>query len=214
MPNWCSNGLTLKHEDPAMIKRAVEAFNKGELLNEFVPVPQSLKDTMAGSYGDDAQQAELERKTAENIERYGYGNWYDYCVNEWGTKWDVGGEHGADYEEGSESAHFSFDSAWAPPIAWYEKVEELGFEVEGFYYEPGMGFVGVYRDGYDECYELSGENSRTIRAVIGDELDDYFCISENMAEWEAENEDPDELQEFLEEGAELKGLDKPDPIKF
>jgi hypothetical protein len=33
MPNWCSNMLTLTHEDPAMITRARDAFARGELLN-------------------------------------------------------------------------------------------------------------------------------------------------------------------------------------
>jgi hypothetical protein len=28
--------------------------------------------------------------------------------------------------------------------------------------------------------------------LIGEELDDYFCISESMAEWEEENKELDE----------------------
>lgn len=215
MPNWCSNGLTLTHEDPAMIKRAVEAFNKGELLNEFVPVPQDLRDTTAGFLGEGDEQRALEQRTSDNIAKYGYGNWYDFCVGEWGTKWDVS-PYGApdNYKDGDTTVQFGFDTAWAPPIAWYEKVQDLGFEVEGYYYEPGMAFVGVWRDGYDDCYELSGETSSTVRDVIGEDLDDYFGISESMAEWEAENQEDDELEEFLEEGAKARGLTPPDPIKF
>jgi hypothetical protein len=192
-----------------MIQRAVEAFSKGELLNEFVPVPGALKETMAGSYGDSERQALLEAQTEINLKVYGYGNWYDFCVNEWGTKWDVGGDDGiTDYEEGSTSASFTFDSAWSPPINAYEKLEALGFDVEGYYYEPGMAFVGVYRNGYDECYDYSGTNSRTVRDAVGEELDDYWCISESMAEWESE--EPDELQEWYEEGVEKLGLEPHD----
>ena len=29
MPNWCNNSVEIYHEDPAMIERVREAFNKG-----------------------------------------------------------------------------------------------------------------------------------------------------------------------------------------
>jgi hypothetical protein len=66
---------------------------------------------------------------------------------------------------------------------------EQGFEIEAFYYEPGMQFVGKWADGIDEYYELGGETSETVRESIGAELDDYFAISESMAEWEEENQE-------------------------
>ena len=46
----------------------------------------------SGFLGDGDAHKELERQTKANVEKYGYGNWYDYCVGEWGTKWDVGGD--------------------------------------------------------------------------------------------------------------------------
>ncbi len=52
MPNWCDNNVTLKHKDSAMIKRAYDAFGRNEFLNEFIPVPQDLLNTISGSYGD------------------------------------------------------------------------------------------------------------------------------------------------------------------
>jgi hypothetical protein len=54
-----------------------------------------------------------------------------------------------------------------------------------------MQFVGKWADGVDEYYELGGEDSTTVREYIGEELDDYFCISESMADWEAENAEED-----------------------
>jgi len=74
-----------------MIKRAYDALERGEFLQEFIPVPEELKETMAGSYGDDEKQKALEAQQKRNVEKYGYSNWYDYCVGEWGTKWDCGG---------------------------------------------------------------------------------------------------------------------------
>lgn len=186
MPNWCSNGLTLTHSDPAMIERVLKG--KGGLLQEFIPCPQDLIDTVSGFVGEG--QALLEAKQAANIAKYGYATWYDHNVSEWGTKWDVNADNIE--REDDNTVTLSFESAWSPPIGAYEKLTELGFGVKAFYYEPGMCFVGKWEDGEDECYEYGGATSETVREMIGEELDEYFGISENMAEWEEENKELDE----------------------
>jgi hypothetical protein len=80
----------------------------------------------------------------------------------------------------------SFDSAWSPPIEAYNKLMELGFEIEAFYYEPGMQYVGKWLNGDDECHEYGGATADTVRDMIGEELDDYFGISEEMAQYDEE----------------------------
>jgi hypothetical protein len=190
MPNWCNNTLTLEHEDPAMIARAKAAFADGRFLAEFIPVPESLQ-IVAGSVGDPVEQAKLIEDTNRNLEVHGYGNWYDFCVNEWGTKWDVGGGDGYinDIDGG---LILSFESAWAPPTTAYAKLEELGFKILAMYYEPGMAFAGVYEDGTDDYYEYGGLDSAGIAETLPSALDEAFCISESVAEWEAENAEEDE----------------------
>ena len=42
MRNWCNNNLTLGHDDPAMIRRAYDALERGEFLQGFCAVPQDL----------------------------------------------------------------------------------------------------------------------------------------------------------------------------
>jgi hypothetical protein len=120
-----------------------------------------------------------------NRDKYGYSSWYDWSIANWGTKWDISLDSVDNPDANTVTA--SFESAWSPPIAAYERLMELGFEIEAFYYEPGMQYVGKWADGVDEYYELGGEDSSTVRESIGEELDDYFCISESMAEWEEEN---------------------------
>lgn len=186
MPNWCNNTLELAHEDPAMLERARVAFNEGRLCDEFVPVPESLH-IVAGRVGDDSnpEQIKLEEDTKRNLEVHGYANWYDYCVNEWGTKWDVGGD-GMIAELENGQLVMSFDSAWSPPIAFYEKMLDLGFQVRAYYYEGGMNFAGIWDNGDDDFYELAG-SSAEIREQIPAVLDEMFCISEYMEEYEEEN---------------------------
>ena len=190
MPNWCSNTVTLEHEDPAMIARAKAAFARGEFLNEFIPIPQDLH-IVAGSVGDPDEQAKLEEQTELNRKTHGYGNWYDFCVNEWGTKWDVGGGDGSiqDFEGGLV---LNFDSAWSPPVTAYEKLMEQGFKILAMYYEPGMAFAGIWDDGADDYYEYGGMNSEQIAEELPSELDEAFAISESVAEWEAENAEEEE----------------------
>jgi len=196
MPNWCNNTVRIYHQDPAMIERVRSAFNGEGLLQEFIPVPQALRDTVAGFPAED-QRAAHEAQMAKNIEKYGYKDWYDFCVNEWGTKWEIGADgNPAQDIPGDEftgpGLMLGFDSAWAPPVAAYEKLMNQGFYISAMYYEPGMCFAGIWENGNDDYYDYSGMNSDEVAEELPAELDEAFGISESMAEWEEENADDDE----------------------
>jgi hypothetical protein len=204
MPNWCNNNLTLQHEDPAMITRAAEALERGEFLAEFIPVPEQLQ-IVAGSVGDPDEQRKLEAQTKRNVEELGYGNWYDYCVGEWGTKWDVGADGTTDVHPDGKMLHTYFDSAWAPPVRAYEKLTEMGFTVGAMYYEPGMAYCGTWdSETGDNEYNLEGMSADQVADELPSELDEAFGISECIREYEEENEE--ELTEWIKEGAEKTGL--------
>ena len=200
MPNWCNNTLTLTHEDPAMILRAKEALDRGEFLQEFIPVPQDLKDTVSGSMGEDHREAHEAQQKA-NREKHGYSNWYDFCVGEWGTKWDVGGDGQTDIHPDGKMLHTTFDSAWSPPVNAYVKLEELGFGVNAMYYEGGMAYAGAYGEGGDEEINLEGMSADDVENHYP-EIDEAFGISESMREYEAENQE--ELTAWIKDGAEKK----------
>ena len=152
MPNWCSNTLVLQHSDPAMIVRAAEAVKADRLCAEFVPL------------GGD-----------------GLHGWnYDLAVENWGTKWDVSQTEVIDQFENSISV--SFESAWSPPIAFYDRMVEMGFEVHATYFEPGMGYVGKYIDGEDEEYEIDPEDLSN----IPEELNEVWGVTEMYEDWDAE----------------------------
>jgi hypothetical protein len=202
MPNYCSNYLTLTHKDPAMIVRAKEALDRGEFLQEFIPVPEELQ-IVAGSVGNPIEQAKLEADTRRNIEKYGYGNWYDYCVNEWGTKWDVGGDgQEVDITEDGTTLSTYFDSAWAPPTNAYEKLQDMGFGVEAMYYEPGMGFAGKWDHGSDDYYEFGSMSADQAESEIPSDVDFAFGITESIREYEAEHQE--DLTKWVKEGIEAK----------
>lgn len=191
MPNWCSNILTLTHTDSAEIKRAVDAFSRGNLMQEFYPCPQDLLDAVSGNVGPagSPEQIAHEAKTAENELRYGYTDWYDWKVANWGTKWDVGGA-GCDepqYTEGDTSVTLYFDSAWTPPLEFYSWIEDMDFGVDALYYEPGVAFCGRYTSGNDDGYDITGDSDWVVENIPA-VIDDAFGISEGMAEYESEQE--------------------------
>ena len=161
MPNWCDNTLTLTHEDPTQIDRAITAFREGKLCQEFQPM-----------------QAELLEDES----------WYSWRIDNWGTKWDIGGETAGHVDRLSEnSVYFAFESAWSPPVGFYSfLVEELGFAVDAMYYEPGMGFAGRFYDGEDQFVQWS--SLEEAREILDDDLDQQFGIIESMESWEEENE--------------------------
>jgi hypothetical protein len=169
-----------------MIDRVLKG--KDSLLQEFIPCPQELMDAVANFSTNDAMVA-----------KYGFSSWYDWSIANWGTKWDFSLENVDRPDANTVTA--AFDSAWAPPINAYEKLCALGFEVEAMYYEPGMCYVGKFTgnedDSNDECYEYGGATSATVRDMIGEELDDYFGISEEMAQYEDEENQEIDLDDGL-----------------
>ena len=183
MPNWCNNTLTLTHDDPAMIDRAIKAFEEGKMLQEFIPCPEPLTNTVAGSMPE-GYQRELHEFTQQlNLKYYKYKNWYDFNLNEWGTKWDIGNADSYVNRTSPTSADFAFESAWSPPSNAYEKLQELGFSVQAYYWEPGMSFCGRHNEDGDECYEIKSiEDAKR----LPDDIESAFNIIEDFEQWESE----------------------------
>jgi hypothetical protein len=205
MPNWCNNFVEVGHEDPAKIKALADAMESGEFCNHVIPVPQELTDTVSGFHGDPDKQKALEEQTARNVEKYGAGNWYDFCTSRWGTKWDVSCEGTVDIHPDGKLVTASFDSAWAPPVGVYEELVEQGYTVRAYYYEGGMQFAGVYENGSDDCYSDWGD-SQGAKDMLPEDLDEWFAISESQAEYEEEERMEDDLYRFTKEGGEKLGL--------
>lgn len=195
MPNWCSNSATISHPNPKEIDRLVRAFTGTGLMQEFYPCPQDLLDTVSGSFGEGAEeQAEHVQKQADNKAKYGYKDWYDWKVDHWGTKWDVTAPSPTcvDRSACGKTVALSFDSAWSPPIAFYDYMRNLGFYIKAYYHEGGVGFCGKWEDGHDDFHDVQGP-AAWVEENIPKDIDEMFSISESMREWEEEEED-DECQ--------------------
>lgn len=189
MPNWCDNVATFEHDDPAMITRVAEAYNSGHLMESFFPCPPALRDTTSGFLGKNTpEQAALEEQEKNNLAIFGHKNWYDWCVAEWGTKWDVGWEelHDKVEPELPNTITLNFQSAWAPPCAFYDKMRDLGFRIRAHFFEPGMGFCGTYDDGDVKEYSVAVNSRKDLDKLekkLPAELNDAFSIIENLSDY-------------------------------
>lgn len=119
---------TATGDDKLLVKSQLEEAKKPIKVPELIPC---------------ANGTEKDRKAL--IKKYGTDNWYDWNVNNWGTKWDCDSqEQGYDTDNETYFA-VNFNSAWSPPMGWFAKVVSM-FPTLKFkltYMETGCWFAGV-----------------------------------------------------------------------
>ena len=147
MPNWCFNKLTVSHDSAEQIDRFDKAYREDWTIETFYPTPRDPNDPTK-LLGED--EGALDGKMPD---------WWSWRIANWGTKWDIGCKatngtsYGTEPTRVGNELSMCFDSAWSPPIGFYERLKTLGFTVEASYFEPGMVFAGTWHDGEDDYYE-------------------------------------------------------------
>jgi len=142
MPNWTANNLYVKCATKEQSKEVISRV-KGETdafdFNRIIPMPPSLgietssateQDMLAYCKANNlkcplkitpwgSRKPNLERgKTAyENIVNYGHMSWYDWCCENWGTKWNAS-DSSVDVYDLTEPCivHAYFQTAWCAPL--------------------------------------------------------------------------------------------------
>ena len=194
MPNYCDNNITITGPNSVIdkIEKIVSSKTDDDngLLNYFYPMPKELNDTTSPAPKD---------KPQPKID--GFDNWYDWRVENWSTKWDVNEFFGVERHNLIDSLDestitFAFSSAWAPPTGAYEHFIDKNSNVTIYatYFEGGCDFMGIWDNGGDECYTISeiapdGSKDNFWTSRDGKELDDLYGITENMAQYEADQEE-------------------------
>ena len=161
MPNWCWNNLQVTCTEEHVAE-----------LQDFVEKSTSIKDT------EFSFQGTLFRGDRED--------WYNWSLDNWGTKWDAC----EPYINESEAQCFSvsFDSAWAPPCNWIQnimhKYTNLEFELE--YDEPGCCFAGILtvhkaKDIFiDDFYDTDSASECCEAKVFYEDDEDYTLVSQEF----------------------------------
>ena len=140
MPNHCYNRVEIYGGGLDQIKEIKEKL-KGEKtcfdFNNIVPIPKELEGTTSPNPEPDLFESRRLRK------EYGHDNWYDWCRDNWDTKWN---SYTARLEEEEDGLHYEFDTAWGPPIKVIEALRKQypDLSITAFYDEPGCAIAGYY----------------------------------------------------------------------
>ena len=154
--------LLAKKDDYSEIDKIAEyafapkayGFKVGDEINlKRVKILKAMEKEVTKSEIEEGEKALLNEKM------YGHKDWYNWSVDNWGTKWDACDS--VTNNDTENELHLGFDTAWSPPTPWLQKVTEkyklLKFTLE--YTEEGMGFEGktFARNGEmeDNCMQVN-----------------------------------------------------------
>ena len=145
MPNHITNTLRIEGKDFGKVL--------DELINKDNQIDFGLVLPMPAGYIDDQR-------------------WYDWSINNWGTKWNA-------YETDIQDEVVRFDTAWSCPnkyyialskkypehkfhVTWYD--EDLGYNIGTGFFKAGDWFAdNVPEGGSKQAYELLFKLSPSIK---------------------------------------------------
>jgi hypothetical protein len=149
--------------------------NGVDLLNIPLESEKLFLDMRTDIKNDEWQ---LGRTAFQNIQKYGAPTWYEWSINNWGTKWNACGYYtDTDY---SESDKLCFETAWSAPHPILEKLSEMYPEIR-FEHEWADEDLG---NNCGRCVYLGGE---TIEEYYPENLKEGMDLALSL--WEYDPED-------------------------
>ena len=138
MPNWCSNDIWLRGSKQDLDEYTEKYTTDGVMdFNKIVPMPvEYLED----------------------------GSWYDWRVENWGTKWNISNDDSGFWDRiDDKTIVATAETAWSPPLEVLLRLSILfpSLEIEIVYDESGEGFQGnyIFRAGKaEEIYHRTGDD--------------------------------------------------------
>lgn len=132
MPNWCHTILEVTGEEP-FVREFVAGFShskddygsKVSIIEGWFPTPEELVNTVStfGKAHDEAHEKQME----ENLAKYGAKDWYDWNIENWGTKWSDCHTMVDDIEvldDGSAFLRAEYDTAWGTATAAFVRISQ------------------------------------------------------------------------------------------
>ena len=214
MPNHISTNFRVTGPT-AEVKRFINDANGNDCLlnlDSLLPMPSELR--MTSSPVNIMTQAEIDKQwadwraetnpiskdrpfglgmtqeTSDSYKtKYGFNNWYDWAIVNWGSKWGVYDEGEWNITEveddGLTSAGISYQTAWSPVTIAWEKISKNYPTLEFWhaYADEGGNFVGnqLIQNGKiieDNDYEWDSYEGIAIREAVG------MCVEEDEEEVE------------------------------
>ena len=151
-----TNGLIflyLQSNDPKQkseIQKAFESLDPFSTKVNDYPYYNKIKEHLSEYEKDEdfQESIELGKTYLDNFIKYGYCHWYNWSVENWGTKWNVEDEVSViDLDNGNYEIRF--DTAWSVPIGILKKFGAMCNDGEldwMFYDEDYDGHIFVTKE--------------------------------------------------------------------
>ena len=99
MPNWTSNSVLFvgKEKQLKTLQTMLKSKDNEFDFNNIIPMPKNI---FRGNLGK------------EEEEKYGKNNWYDWSIDNWGTKWNA---CNTEVEQRDGTLMYRFETAWDCP---------------------------------------------------------------------------------------------------
>ena len=146
MPNWCSNEVSIIAENEEGTEE-LKQFIKDCFTEEEEGDEKPLLDfEKVIPYPDSAPPKYPQAINIEEQMKHPFSKWYndfgyDWCIENWGTKWNACEQV---YVLGEEEIDLDFQTAWSPPQGIYKKIQTRlpNCSISWFYREDGMQLSG------------------------------------------------------------------------
>lgn len=186
MPNWCFNKLVVSGSKESMkeFNAVLKSGGDNEFrMEKFHPIPDELSNTVSPNRFHNRSQKEVLQRNGKTkmvdvdvfgrtekefkthnsmlVKKYGFDNWYDWCMTNWGCKWDMIYPIEV-YNNNAERYCVSYETPWDPNF------EFVCYLLSLF---PGLSFSLTYNDGsgcdYSSgTYEINADNIELIDEKI------------------------------------------------
>tara|TARA_B100000683_G_C12474722_1_gene549078 strand:- start:1196 stop:1645 length:450 start_codon:yes stop_codon:yes gene_type:complete len=131
MPNWVINKISV--EDKYAEK--LEEISKVGIARYYKPIPEELVNTTAPQRIPETISAEHSNYLKS---KYGFDNWYYWCVKNWGTKWGC-------RENEFTNNEYWYHTAWAPLCR--DLFDRLAIDI------PCFNFIWEEEQGFGEKWK-------------------------------------------------------------
>ena len=144
MPNWTANNVLFvgKEKQLKTLKDMLKSDENDFDFNNVIPMPNELSDTVSGS--ENAKPDWQKEQSEELKAKYGADNWYDWSIDNWGTKWNA---IRTCVELNDGSLYYTFDTAWDCPR---EIVNALMRMRKTILKDIKISWECIHEDGYEE----------------------------------------------------------------
>lgn len=134
MPNWCYNNLHIRGNKELLDEFKAKTIIRNEDGDKFTfnilkPLPKALEGDFSPLRKLEGEtEEEYKERLAENVRLYGAEDWYYWHINNWGTKWDASST--IIENETDSYLQICFNTAWSPPMEWFETIIPMFAELE------------------------------------------------------------------------------------